>query len=76
MTIGQDIAKARHRLGLGLREAARQLQISPSYMVDIEKDARLPAKRLTERIAALLKVPRLVDRVRDAVVRRWEAGGR
>jgi transcriptional regulator with XRE-family HTH domain len=73
-TIGQDIAKARHRRGLGLREAARQLQISPSYLVGIEKDERTPARRLTERIQSFYGIPRLVDRVRDLVIRRWEAG--
>jgi transcriptional regulator with XRE-family HTH domain len=75
-TIGGTIKRRRHQLGLGVREFARQLQISPSYLVDIEADRRLPAKRLTERIAIAVNRPSLLQLVRAAVRRRWENGKR
>lgn len=75
-TIGKTIAIKRYKLKIGLRELARELQISPSYLVGIEHDERLPAARLAERIEKRLGIPRLVDRIRDAVIARWEAGSR
>lgn len=53
MTPGELIRKKRQARS-SLREAAKSLDVSPSYLSDIENDRRFPAEPLLWRIAATL----------------------
>ena len=55
MSLGDEINKARVGKKLGLRALARQLEIAPSYLSDIENDRRVPSE------AVLLKMSQLLD---------------
>ncbi|HUY45490.1 MAG TPA: helix-turn-helix transcriptional regulator [Streptosporangiaceae bacterium] len=53
-TLGQQIRDARVAVGLSLRALARQLEVAPSYMNDIENDRRVPSEAVLRRIASEL----------------------
>ena len=53
-TLGDRIREARVRRGLTLRQATKNLDVTPSYLSDIENERRVPAEATLERIAALL----------------------
>lgn len=53
-TLGNTIRRARTAKGAGLRELARDLTITPSYLSDIENDRRVPAEEVLRQIAAAL----------------------
>ena len=53
-TLGQQIRDARVAAGLSLRALARQLEVAPSYMNDIENDRRVPSEAVLLRIASTL----------------------
>ena len=53
-TLGQQIRDARVAAGLSLRALARQLEVAPSYMNDIENDRRVPSEAVIMRIASEL----------------------
>jgi len=55
---------------MGLRETAREVQISAPYMSDMEHGRRLPSYGLCKRLALLLDTPDLVDIASQAVVAR------
>jgi transcriptional regulator with XRE-family HTH domain len=55
-TLGDAIREARVAKAKGLREAARDLDITPSYMSDIENDRRVPAEDVLQKIASLLSL--------------------
>jgi transcriptional regulator with XRE-family HTH domain len=57
MLIGEKIRKERIDKKVSLREFARKLEISPSYLVDIEKGRRLPNQELLQKISDLLAIP-------------------
>lgn len=42
MSFGTELRKVREGKGLGLREAARRMRISPQFLSDIELGHRLP----------------------------------
>jgi transcriptional regulator with XRE-family HTH domain len=52
-TLGDVLREARLDLDLGLRELARALEKSPSYISDIENDRRVPSEDV---LAALAKI--------------------
>jgi len=52
-TLGEVIREARTPKG-SLREFAKRLDITPSYLSDIENDRRVPAEDVLRRIADLL----------------------
>ena len=56
MTLGDRIREARQSHGWGLRELARDLAITPSYLSDIENDRRVPAEPLLRTLAAKLEI--------------------
>lgn len=56
-TLGKKIKKEREQKGLSLRKFADQLDIAPAYLVDIEKDRRIPPRALLQKIADLLDFP-------------------
>src|SRR6266516_3986092 len=56
-TLGKRLKQERERTGVSLRKQAESLGISPAYLVDIEKDRRLPTEELLQKIADLLDVP-------------------
>lgn len=53
-TFGDAIRKARTEKKKGLRELARDLDITPSYLSDIENDRRVPAEEVMGKIATAL----------------------
>ena len=55
VSVGDTINRARVDKRLGLRALARQLEIAPSYLSDIENDRRVPSEAL------LLKMSRLLE---------------
>jgi transcriptional regulator with XRE-family HTH domain len=55
-SLGQVIYDARMKLKLSLRQAAKLLEITPSYLSDIENDRRVPSEDVLRRISALLKL--------------------
>ncbi len=55
-TLGQVIYDARMKLKSSLRQAAKLLEITPSYLSDIENDRRVPSEDVLRRISALLKL--------------------
>src|SRR5512135_3015739 len=53
-TFGDLIRDARKAKSRGLCELARELNIAPSYLSDIEHDRRVPSEDVLRRIAPLL----------------------
>jgi transcriptional regulator with XRE-family HTH domain len=53
-SLGQQVRDARVAAGLSLRALARQLEVAPSYMNDIENDRRVPSEAVLRRIASEL----------------------
>lgn len=54
MSIGQRLRARRTDLGLGLREAARAIGISPTFLSRIETKGESPSEDVLRRLAALL----------------------
>ena len=54
ISLGARIRLARLNKHLGLRELARQLDMAPSYLSDIENDRRTPAESVLRALAAVL----------------------
>lgn len=55
-TLGQQIRDARVNAGHSLRAFARELDLSPSYMNDIEHDRRVPSETVLLQVANLLEL--------------------
>lgn len=53
-TLGDMIRDARLAKSRGLRELAKELDITPSYLSDIENDRRIPAEDVLRKIATML----------------------
>jgi transcriptional regulator with XRE-family HTH domain len=53
-SLGEQIRSARVAKGLGLRELARIIEKSPSYVTDIEYDRRVPSEAVLKSICAAL----------------------
>lgn len=53
-TLGGRIREARLARSRGLRDFARELEITPSYLSDIENDRRVPAEPVLQTLAAKL----------------------
>jgi len=56
-TLGAKIEQERKNRRISLREFARQLGISAAYLVDIEKNRRLPSGEVLKKVADLLEIP-------------------
>jgi transcriptional regulator with XRE-family HTH domain len=56
-TLGEKIKLERGKRKISLRKFAQQLEISPAYLVDIEKNRRLPNDGLLQKVADLLDIP-------------------
>ena len=54
MSLGDLINEARIRKRLGLRALARELEIVPSYLSDIENDRRVPSEAILRKISQQL----------------------
>ena len=54
MPLGDLINRARVGKQLSLRGLARQVDIVPSYLADIENDRRTPSESVLRRISAIL----------------------
>lgn len=55
-SLGEILREARAAKGLSLRAMTAQLDITPSYLSDIENDRRVPAEEVLQRLAALLNL--------------------
>ena len=53
-TLGEIVREARIAKGKSLREIAKTLEITPSYMSDIENDRRIPSEDVLRNITTLL----------------------
>lgn len=53
-TLGEVIRDGRVAADKGLREFSRELDITPSYLSDIENDRRVPAEDVLKKVAELL----------------------
>lgn len=60
-TLGEQIRSARIREDISLRELARRLGRSPSYINDIEHDRRIPSEEVLRKIASELDLD--IDRL-------------
>ena len=56
-TLGKRIKQGREEKRVSLRKFAEMLGISGAYLVDIEKDRRLPTEELLQKIADLQDIP-------------------
>jgi transcriptional regulator with XRE-family HTH domain len=52
--LGETIRNKRVELDLSLRDLAKRLQLTPSYLSDIENDRRVPAEEVIRNIAQVL----------------------
>lgn len=55
-TLGEVLRDARVGADLSLRDLAKKLDITPSYISDIENDRRVPSEDVLQRLAAELKL--------------------
>jgi transcriptional regulator with XRE-family HTH domain len=56
-TLGDIVREGRAALGMRLRELARRLEVTPSYVSDIENNRRIPSEDVLRRISAELHLP-------------------
>lgn len=73
-TLGQQIRDARIDAGHSLRAVARELDLSPSYMNDIEHDRRVPSEAVLRQLATHLDLD--ADRILAAAGRVGEGAER
>lgn len=60
ITFGAYVKEKRSQIGISLRELAQRLDITPSYLSDIEKGRRnAPEKRIIEKLIGVLEIPEL-----------------
>jgi transcriptional regulator with XRE-family HTH domain len=55
-TIGDVIHDARAKLKLSLRDVTKKLDITPSYLSDIENNRRVPSEEVLRKLADLLRL--------------------
>lgn len=55
-TLGEIIREARIAKERSLRDVAKQLSITPSYMSDIENDRRIPSEEVLRELAKVLEL--------------------
>lgn len=55
-TLGEVLRDARVQADLTLRELAKKLNITPSYISDIENDRRVPSEEVLQQLAEELKL--------------------
>ena len=55
-TLGEVIHDARAKLKLSLRDVAKKLDITPSYLSDIENDRRIPSEDVLRRLSKFLQL--------------------
>lgn len=53
-SFGEELKYLRFEKNLGLRELAKMIPISPAYLIDIEKNNRIPSAGVVEKIAKAL----------------------
>lgn len=53
-TLGEVIHDARAKLELSLRDVTKKLDITPSYLSDIENDRRIPSEEVLTKLADFL----------------------
>lgn len=53
-TLGEVVREGRTAKGIKLRELSRRLEVTPSYVSDIENDRRVPSEEVLQKIATEL----------------------
>lgn len=53
-SFGEELKHLRLKKNLGVRELAKMIPISPAYLIDIEKNNRIPSAEVIEKIARAL----------------------
>ncbi len=53
-SFGETLREARVKKGVSLRSVAAELDITPSYLSDIENDRRIPSEDVLQQLATLL----------------------
>lgn len=53
-SFGETLREARVKKGVSLRSVAGKLDITPSYLSDIENDRRIPSEDVLQQLATLL----------------------
>jgi transcriptional regulator with XRE-family HTH domain len=56
-SLGDYVRDGRTALNMRLRELARRLEVTPSYVSDIENNRRVPSEEVLTRIANVLNLP-------------------
>lgn len=56
-SLGDFVRDGRFALNMRLRELARRLEVTPSYVSDIENNRRVPSEEVLTRIANVLNLP-------------------
>jgi transcriptional regulator with XRE-family HTH domain len=56
-SLGEVLRAARTNASLTLRALAKKLNITPSYICDLENDRRVPSEDVLGRVASELKLP-------------------
>jgi transcriptional regulator with XRE-family HTH domain len=56
-TLGDFVRDGRSAVNMRLRELARRLDVTPSYVSDIENNRRVPSEEVLARIADVLDLP-------------------
>lgn len=72
--LGAELRAARGRAGLGVRETARRLRISHSYLVLLERGERAPSAWTARRLIAVLALENPTADLIQGFGRRVEAG--
>ena len=55
LSLGEYLREKREERGIGLREMARRVKYTPSYLCDLERDLRRPSPECARRLAHTLK---------------------
>ena len=53
-TLGDEVRAGRIRKDMSLRELARQVDLTPSYLSDIENDRRIPSEEVLKVLAEVI----------------------
>lgn len=56
-TLGEFIRERREAANISLRELARQIQITPPFLSDVELGRRNPSDEVLEKIAGFFSIP-------------------
>ncbi len=71
MTLGSDIRKMRLYRGFKLRQFAKMLDVSPSYLSQVERDYETPSAEVIKNISVLLGINPDITTLRAGKIPGW-----